>query len=140
MRALIKTQSNSNMCRSINADRNIQIGGKIQAGKVKMNEALTRRENQSEVEVGKMENNIKIYIIMYGTPLFNIGTVNHYLGSQKDTEAAEQVLSGTCETQVNIDLHAQDILEIIKNVEENLRNGSISITIYSEYFKRYYNK
>ena len=52
----------------------------------------TCKGKQSEVEVGIVNNNINKFILAYGTPLLNGGTLRKYLVTLSDTSLAYKVL------------------------------------------------
>ena len=51
----------------------------------------TQKGKQSELEVGIMDTNRKIFLLTYGTPLMDVGPLHKYLGTLANTTSAEKV-------------------------------------------------
>ena len=50
-----------------------------------------------------MENNSRIFILTYGNPVMDNGTIHYYIGTISATVAVEWVLSGTYKTPIDVD-------------------------------------
>ena len=65
----------------------------------------------------------------------NNGEINHNIGTIVNTEASQRILSVLYKTKMNLDQLVQDILGIIKEVKEKVRQRLIYITISIEDYR-----
>ena len=61
--------------------------------------------------------------------------INHNIGTIVNTEASQRILSVLYETKMRLDQLVQDILGIIKEVKEKVRQRLIYITISIEDYR-----
>ena len=80
------------MRKSINYYHKRQYGVTITEVDNNVNGHWTRKKKNSEVEVGIMEINRKRFILKYGTPLMDVGTLHKYLVTPEETISSEKVL------------------------------------------------
>ena len=78
---------------SIYYSHQIQRGGEMISAEINVHGHLARKHKHSEVEVGIMDTNRKIFILTYGTPLMDEGHLHKYLGTGENTTSAEKLLS-----------------------------------------------
>ena len=95
----------------------------------KFNGHWTQKYKQSEVELGIMDTNIKLFLLAYGTPLMAGRPLHKYLGAPADTISAEKVLSIEYYLPVGFGEHVEVTLKIIHQVSYKLNSVELYISI-----------
>ena len=83
------------MWRYINLSRNRKRLGFITSVEVNMNGTWNRKETCPEIDVGMMKNNIKSFLIIYGTPVVNNVKIHSNLVILADNESEERILQSS---------------------------------------------
>ena len=88
--------------RFINADWQIEFGGKITVVEINVNGHWTQQDKHPEVEVEIMDNNRNQFIFTYRKPLIYCWSLEKYLVTPEDKNLAEKVLPGEDDLLVDI--------------------------------------